>query len=77
MKEEKDKQKYTIKVDILIPAVLTYQIEAESPKEALEQIERTNKTSKLDIVHSGHKIKIKAKVYKSGTTTLHMTKSYK
>ncbi len=75
--EPPKKQKFTIKMEVLLPAILTYQVEAESPEAALKKLENTTiPQQRVDILHGKRKVKRQAKVYRMGTSMMFLSKSY-
>lgn len=78
VEKKKLKEYFTVKIETLAPVILTYKILAETPEEAAE-IAAKKKGQQMTappIILFAKLGKLKAKVYKSGTTLLHLTKNF-
>lgn len=65
---------YDVKLEVKLPATITYRILAESPEKAFELSKRATPTGvKYNIAH---KLDIKAIVYDSGTTMIRFIKNF-
>jgi len=73
---EKQKQYYTVKVEATAPIELTYRVWAEDPEEALEIFETSSFYSPPRPILSRMR-KIKATVYRSGTTIIETIKNFR
>lgn len=76
--QPKTKEYFTVKVEILIPVVLTYKILSETPEEAAKiaaKKQGQEQTSPPKINYAKQVGKAQIKVYKSGTTMLQLTKN--
>ncbi len=69
------KKQYTVKVEVMAPVELIYKVWAESPEEAMKNYDRSP-LSKAPKPILSRKRKIKATVYKLGTTMVEMEKRY-
>lgn len=70
---EKKKNKYTVKLDCLIPATMEFTILAASPEEALKILNTQNHPHHLKM---GKRKPLKAKVFVNGTIKCIYTKTY-
>jgi hypothetical protein len=77
-KETVVKEYYTVKVDALVPIILTYKIYADSPEQAAELAARQKgqQQSAPPVISFAKLEKIKTKVYKLGTILLLLTKKF-
>jgi len=75
--QKKPKEYFTVKIETTAPITLTYKILAETPEEAatLAAKKQGQQQSNPPIIHFAKLGKLKAKVYKSGTSTLQLTKN--
>lgn len=65
---------FDVKVEVLVPAVITHRVLAESPEAALEKVEKENLTI-LDVKYSLAKLKkTLISIYDAGTYNLHYRK---
>jgi hypothetical protein len=73
------KQHYTVKLDIYAPITLSYRVQASSPEEALEMVEKQPfKSQDYPPQISWTRLKKQlAKIYKGGTLILLKQKEYK
>lgn len=67
--------KYDIKVEAMVPAILTYKVEAENEEEALKQLDKKHPVSFHPTFFK--KRSIKATVYKAGSSIIQLTKYFK
>lgn len=75
--KEPELHSYTIKLEVLVPAVITYNLLAESPEEALEKIKLKNVMDSNDKKISWNQIKkLSAKVNVGGRLLTLLTKKY-
>jgi hypothetical protein len=72
MAEEDKTERYTIIVECLVPTVLKFQVEAESPEEALDIIKRKNPNNIDSKVHS--RINTKQTVFNQNTSNVRLVK---
>lgn len=72
------KQYYTVELEVLAPVILKYRVFAENPNEAVDLIKSANSFSLLETPKPklSNMKKIKAKVYKFGTSMLEFTKMF-
>jgi hypothetical protein len=69
-----ERRYYDVKVEVQLPAIITYRVYAETPEEALLLAERA---SPNHVKHNLHQKKvIKAQVYLSGTSMLKFVKNF-
>lgn len=75
--KKKDKEFFTVKIETLAPIILTYKILAETPEEAaIVAAKKQGQQQAIPPVIVFAKLgKLKAKVYKAGTTLLQLTKN--
>lgn len=69
------KQQYTVKVEAMAPVEIVHKVWAESPQEAMEIYEKAP-LAKAPRPILSRKRKIKATVYKLGTTLIELEKKY-
>ncbi len=69
------KKQYTVRVEVMAPVELTYKVWAVSPEEAMKDYDRSPLSQAPKPILS-RKRKIKATVYKLGTTIVEIQKKY-
>lgn len=74
LKEKKPKIKkyFDVKVEVMLPAVLTYKILAETPEEAVALIKGKQPNSVVHKLH--HRKELKIMVYDAGSTMIRFIK---
>jgi len=71
------KERFSIKLELMVPVTITYDIEAIDFKNALLEIEKSTarKISKQE--HMNRRIKLKATIYKPHSSIILHTKNYR
>lgn len=70
-------KQYDIKIDYLVPTTITYRVSAENEHEAMKAVDKIP-ASRSHVKHNlQRKIKLKAKVFQSGTSIVKFTKTYR
>jgi hypothetical protein len=77
VEKKKSKEYFTVKIETVAPVILTYKILAETPEEAAEMAgkKKGQQMSGPPIILFAKLGKLKAKVYKAGTSLLQLTKN--
>lgn len=78
VEKKKLKEYFTVKIETFAPIILTYKILADTPEEAAEIAAKKNGQQLTAPPHIlfAKLGKMKAKVYKAGTTLLRLTKNF-
>ena len=69
-------QQYSIKVEVLVPMVLTYSVTAENAQQALTKINSSLRPREISRPFLERMKKIQASVYRAGTIMLELVKKY-
>lgn len=70
----KEKKYFTVKVEAMVPAVISYRVFAEDEESAIKQIDRQTPTHFQPKINLSKKIKIM--VYNSGSTIIRLVKNF-
>jgi len=76
IEEEPKPQSFVVKMEVMVPVTITYKITAKTPEEAIDICTKGKEKhqSAPPKIHYIKMKKIKAKVYKSGTSNVVLTK---
>lgn len=77
MSDIKNKQQFSVKLECLIPATITYRVIASDEQEALKEIDKYSTKVVAFQENKNKKIKIKATVYKLNTSMVKLSKTYR
>lgn len=70
----KEKKYFTVKVEAMVPATISYRVYAEDEESAIKLIDRQSPTHFQPKINAGKKIKIM--VYNSGSNIIRLVKNF-
>jgi len=77
MSEQPKTQQFDVKVEVLVPATITYRVSAIDEHDALKQIEMNKGTIRHNQQNIARKIKLKATVYPAFSSLIKLSKTYR